>query len=618
MALAKHLAAGRWLGAYSQFTLMKGPGYPIFLAVNSWLGLPLGLSHALFQCGAIGIFFWVVARLTGMPTLALCGFIITLWAPAPYLDRVTRDAIYPGETLLVLGALCYTFLGTPAKKRRLIWALASGLLAGWLSLTREEGVWIAPGVAIIVIFGTWVAWRGHTFLRDAMVPLVVVLLAFTATKMGFYYLNWIAYGTATSVETTHAPFKDTLAALESVDAGKRIPYVPVSRQARFAIYAVSPAFKSLKGYFDPVDGMTPWQFGCTFYPGTCGDIAGGWFLWALRDATANAGHYSSPADAAAFYRRLTSEVTQACQDRRLKCSETLFTLLPHISSTQWQKLPSSLLKGIKEITFVQSPGIAPGPSTGEPYDIASDAQFLNYPLQTSDQKIAHIYRIAGWYRSPKHDWVTGRLTQVNGQTKIISIQRMNSPDLVQAFKDPSAIRERFDINFVCAVSCTFKFDSASNKSISLDLDHLTGKPQQHLLGPATIYIDSITDRTEGDASLAIQTEASGIIRETSLRIFSIFMPWLSGISLIAMILATAITTHMRRISTIQVVSLAVWALITSRLLLLGLIDISSFPAMLNTYLAPAYVLICVVSVLSFGSLFASLQMRSRKKVNQSG
>lgn len=53
------LSEGRWLGPFSEFTLMKGPGYPAFLAAANWLGLPVSLASALFHCATILIFVWV-------------------------------------------------------------------------------------------------------------------------------------------------------------------------------------------------------------------------------------------------------------------------------------------------------------------------------------------------------------------------------------------------------------------------------------------------------------------------------------------------------------------------------------------------------------------------------
>lgn len=611
MALGKDLAAGKWLGAYSQFTLMKGPGYPLFLAINSWLGLPVGLSHAAFQCAAIALFFWVFARLANMPNLALCGFILTLWAPSPYLERITRDAIYPGETLLVLGTLCYALFVELPPRARLAWASLSGLLAGWLVLTREEGVWIAPGIAILMLYGAWIAWRRHALSRNALLPLLAMMLAFIATQGGFSGLNWIAYGRATGVETNSMPFKETLAALQSVDVGARIPYLPVSRQARFAIYAVSPSFGSLKDYFDPVDGKTPWQFGCSLYPATCGDIAGGWFLWALRDAVSSKGYYASPAKAATFYRKLTAEVTQACDDQRLKCSLPPIALLPHISIAQWRKLPTSLLSGIRQITDDQLANLDPGLSSGDTHDIDADLAFLGNPVITARQPEGddseHSFHVAGWYRSPSGNWISGQIEQADGHALIIPIFRVASPDLVAGFKDPAASHERFDFQIACGASCKLNFIDEHGASVPLDLGQLVGQHVHYPLGASTLNIDVISEHSDAPPGSDIRIRATTAVRRFVNQTFSIFMPWLAAAGLLSMLIVASVALFKRRLDTITVLAAAVWTLLATRVLLLGIIDISAFPGMITPYLSPAYVLMCVAVMLSFAALNATIR-----------
>jgi hypothetical protein len=62
MALGRHISQGEWLGPYNQLTLLKGPGYAVFLAVVSWLGISVSLAHALFHCAAVTLFLVVCRR----------------------------------------------------------------------------------------------------------------------------------------------------------------------------------------------------------------------------------------------------------------------------------------------------------------------------------------------------------------------------------------------------------------------------------------------------------------------------------------------------------------------------------------------------------------------------
>lgn len=609
MALGRSLAAGHWLGPYGQNTLAKGPGYPLFLALNSWLGLPVGLSQAMLNCGAIAVFFWVFARLANMPNLAVFGFILTLWAPAPYLPHILRESIYAGQTLLVLATLSYTLFGKFRPNARLGWALLTGLLAGWMALTREEGIWIAPGVGILVLYGAWVARRRRTFVSHVLTPVLVMMAALMACPIGFSGLNWIAYGKATGVEMDGAPFKSALAALQSVDAGPRIPYVPVSRQARFAIYAVSPSFRSLRDYFDPADGKTLWQFGCPMYPETCGDIAGGWFMWALRDAVSAKGYYASPDQAAYFFRKLAGEVNRACRGHRLKCSPSPFALLPQISDDEWRNLPASLLEGIRLITDEEPVDLDPGMSAGSPEDLNVNLAFLGNPVITpvnSEQDTSEdTFHIAGWYISPSHSWISGQVDQANGHTLSFPISRVASPDLVAGLNDPGAAKDRFDFSVTCGTPCNFNFVDDHGATLPLDLLQLAGQRFQSSFGAATLNIDALSKYSNRDVLPEIQARASTAVHRFFLNAYSLLLPWLAGAALLAMFLVAGLAVFKRRLDTIAVLAAAAWTLIASRLLLLGIIDISSFHGMQPRLLAPAYVLMCIAVVLSFAALKAT-------------
>ena len=95
--IAADPASGIWLGKFNQLALLKGPGYPFFLAVTSFSGLPLSASHALFQTVAISVTAWAVFRLTRSRASAAATFIALAFCPVGLaLHRVLPDQIYLG------------------------------------------------------------------------------------------------------------------------------------------------------------------------------------------------------------------------------------------------------------------------------------------------------------------------------------------------------------------------------------------------------------------------------------------------------------------------------------------------------------------------------------------
>jgi len=607
LKLAKSIANGDWLGNYDQLTLIKGPGYSLFLTLNAMLGLPINLSMAMLHAAAIAFFFLVFSRLLAMPNIAAIGYTVTLWAPATFLFRLARNGIYPAQTLLVLASICLVLFGSAKGWRRVLLACLAGLLVAWMVITREEGIWLVPGVLLLAGYAAYLQWRGGTWKAGFAYPVLCALASFLFVQGVILHLNKTHYGRRVIVEVNSSPFTDALSALQSVDVNSSIDHLPVPRAARMAIYKVSPSFLTLQNYFDGPHEPR-WQQGCSLYPATCGDIAGGWFLWALRGAVSEQGHYQSARSAANFYRQLAAEVTGACEKGQLRCTKTLSSMAPHISNDEWKKLPASLWSGVRQITFVQPSFVMPPSSGGAPDLLAADVSFLGRPIRTYSPLDRQLFEIKGWFHSTARSWITSRLVE-DGDT--LSINRLDSADLVGAFKDSGAGRERFSFLVACSSGCELEVNDEDGHSVTLNLPKMSGGHANFALGDSSLEIESVyavpqsfyTEDRYASAALAVRTAVA--------KGFTSVFPWLAIGSLIMFVISTASVLRRRNVSLGYVLALAVWGLLASRLLLLGLVDISSFPGMVPDYLAPAYALMTVAFFLSVAALVESWSAREK-------
>ena len=81
------------------------------------------------------------------------------------------------------------------------------------------------------------------------------------------------------------------------------------------------------------------------------EIRAGWFMWALRDATAQAGHYRIATEAKDFYRRMAGEIGAACDDGRLDCLPPRATVVPPFRTDYvWPTLSAAarMVSGVTE------------------------------------------------------------------------------------------------------------------------------------------------------------------------------------------------------------------------------------------------------------------------------
>jgi hypothetical protein len=373
LQLAEHLTQGEWLGPYNQLTLAKGPFYSLWAALIHQLHLPLYFSQQLLYAAACAAV--VRACAPGLPSAAARFAFYTLlwWNPMSYdassLGRVLRQNIYSSEVLLIFAGLAALYYRRQLPLRRLVpWALLLGLAGGAFYLTREEAIWLAPSAALLAGAGGLMAWRAG---RDTLVRLLMaaglsglaaLLLPLLVSTMNHHYYRW--FGT---VEFRAPAFKAAYGAMTRVKAGPDIPFVPVTREARQLLYAASPTFAKLRPHLDgPIGrGWAAASAELTGLPAERGEIAGGWLIWALRDAVAATGEARDAGEAMSFYRAMAAEINAACDADRLPAGPPRNGFLPILREGQAAAIGRTFLEFADfTISFRRFSAFAP-PSEGD-------------------------------------------------------------------------------------------------------------------------------------------------------------------------------------------------------------------------------------------------------------
>lgn len=333
LELAQQLVRGEWLGPYNELTLAKGPFYPLFIAAAFCAGVPLFAAQHLFYAMACGVFARALRPAVPAPGVRFAVFAFLLWNPmtfdAPAMGRVLRQHVYGPLALIVVAGLVALYLRRAESPRRQAgWAAGAGLAAGAFYLTREETVWLGPTVlllatACVIGVGRAAAARAAAILGVGLAAAALPILAVCA-------LNRHHYGWFGTCELRAPEFRAAYGAMLRVRVGPERPYVPVSREAREAMAAASPRFAEVQRQFDV--GVAPaWaaaSAALTGLPPEQGQIGGGWMVWALREATARAGHHPNARHALAFYRALARELDAAADQGRLPAGPPRRGFLP--------------------------------------------------------------------------------------------------------------------------------------------------------------------------------------------------------------------------------------------------------------------------------------------------
>jgi hypothetical protein len=622
MALGRHLWQGEWLGPYNQFTLKKGPGYPAFLAVAAWLGISISLAHALLHCSVVTLFMALSHHFMKSRVLSALMFILLLWLPIAFtqpLLRVARNTIYYAQALLFIALLAYALFGVKDGNRRVALAGLSAVVLAWLWLTREDGFWIVPG-AIVMIAAA--CFRGflERHLKSMIISVAVMVVVFVAVQGGFNAANLYNYGKFVGVETKERNFQNALRALNSVTAGSVQPFIPVTRPARLLIYQVSPAFSSLAGYLDGPPGAH-YRRSCDpqrhALPLPCDEIVAGWFLWALRDAAAWAGHYSSPAKASTFFRQISREVSAACAQRLLDCHPQLISEMPRLAREQIALIPSSVLYAIELLLFHEQPRVDAHLSTGDKNLFAVNLQFLNHPRHTPSVDIPRALIVHGWYYRSGTDWISARIRSAAGLDNF-AFERLQSPDVAAHFHDAAAVAQRFVFRSACGDDCVLELSTPDGVAAQRTFAELRRAPFNFSLGRGFVQIETAEEEIDPAYLAQRQTELARRARDALVHAYSYILTPLALIGLVAFLLTFAVYWKQAIVNTCLLMAGALWLFVFCRIALLVLVDVTSFPAIEFNYLAPAHFLMVSASLFSIAAARQCLAGSEKSGASEAG
>jgi hypothetical protein len=606
MRLAAILASGHWLGHFDQFTLMKGPGYPAFLAISGLSGLPISATQALFQALALLAAAWAVLRLTGSRAIAMWAIVILTFYPIgfyPAIERIIRDQIYWAQSLLIFSLFTIMLFAPPRRRTyEILIASLTGLILGWAWLTREEGIWFLPGLGLLAAGAILINRKNRIQLVGHARNLCIVLAGFIAVNAAFMTGNLIAYGSFIGVDFKEHNFKATVEALEDVDTGPILPFVPVSNAARSAVAKISPTFAPLAVALAPGGPAFGWNvFGCRIYKQTCGDIAGGWFVWALRDAATMNHFYESPKTAAENFGKIANEIAAACADGRLRCHHRWVSYMPRMTSQQWASLPHSLLSVSEQISFLKAPSPAEVKLSYEENEAFRRYwSFLNYPHIVPTSMTPGEKTVRGWYYdSQSVEWPMFKVFAEGGQEIPSTTTRQPSPDIRQHFSDDRADNNRYQISFYCPNQCTMAAQIAQRPDLRIAIDHAA--PTWASSGSATLYVDDVSGGGQPFVLVSSAEKPANHIRAWLISLYNVLIPLLLLVSLYAIVMASWRAYKSRSLDAVLLTALAAWTFIATRIVILALIDASSFPAANFTYGAPANYLAVVAAFLSIAA-----------------
>ena len=607
LTLASYLTRGQWLGPYNELTLIKMPFYSGWVALSFALSMPLLLSEQLLYAGACLALALTVRSLLRSTFWAAAVFAIVLWNPASFADqmgtRPMREGIYPALVLLVFT----TALGTglrfdePRRGRLWLWAAFLGLTGACAWLTREEGLWLLPVAGVALVAGA----RRPLHPRRIGAALAVAASVFLAILGMVMWKNHRHYGIAVLSEETGGPFIEAYAALTRVRPVQPRRFVPLPREAREHIYAVSPTFSRLRpGLEGPA--QAGWiDIGCKVYA-VCDDVGVGAVHFDLRSAAAALQVYRSGPEAAHFWQQVASEVNLACDQRRLDCGPPTPTnaVLSGLPAGAVNLFLSALREGMAVLATFRGLTPTSTPSAGPIDDLDLFRDLTRERLSAVDTGVRTV-RVSGWAARRGGGPLDLHLEMFGGRVESLRLERLARPDVLAAqptwFPGARDPRPGFTLTGYCPADCVL-VASEGGKELGRSTLRSGGVQTPELV----IRIEEVRPEPSVPRQERLDRLRLGVlwgITEAYRALVPIFVV-LAGLAWLS---AGLLGTRRRRADRAWLVATAALIACLCRVGLLAAVSTVAFPAMTPIYLSPAYPFLLAFIVLSLASAAREIQ-----------
>jgi hypothetical protein len=249
--------------------------------------------------------------------------------------------------------------------------------------------------------------------------------------------------------------------------------------------------------------------------------------------------------------------------------------------------------------MVQLPIAATGGASQEPLDQLQRIRlFLGNP-STIFAPIEQRTMLSGWFYSTTRDWIALNCS-INGTAIKKEIDRIDSPDIAEKFKNPNENRQGFSIDVSDYDNCSITLENTP--STIVPIISLLEKPDNTLsLGDnGTLHIDLISQ-----SYIFNDKYAPSKLKKLLAKLYKLAMPVLVILGVFTYCIKLILIIIRKEVITdIFIISTMMWCLFISRIFIIALMDISYFPAINVGYMSTAFPILCAAALLSLQLIFS--------------
>ncbi len=362
MQQAESLANGEYLGPYNFLTLVKGIGFPVFLAFSYKIGIPLLMLYGIFYAAVCLVALVPIRRLVQKKPLQLIAFLMLLFCPATLdgsVQLIYRNMLIVPQSVLLVSSLMmmYYHVLDNNRKKLLGWTLLTSFAWVFMWHTREDSIWSVPlvGLAwvimlIMIIKGVkskiftkkfWARKDNKKILTKFGIISLPFLLLFVSIHI-ISFINYQNYGIYTTNQLNNSNYTKAVMLMMKIKPEKEVERVEITRETLRRLYGVSPTLKTLE---KEIEKDYESKTGLVMAGDDNGEINEDLITWELIGSASVVGYYKDAQTAEKFWNDVYQEIKQAIDDGKLETRP----ILPSRSLIPWPGKQDSFAKLFESI-----------------------------------------------------------------------------------------------------------------------------------------------------------------------------------------------------------------------------------------------------------------------------
>lgn len=327
VSAAQSIIQGNWLGAYNQYTLIKGCFAPLLMAIAHNIGITYMSAMSLIYIFSCYVFVKAISPIMRSCIAQCVLYVVLLFNPITMacqtMQRVYRNGYSQWQILIIFGCFIALYVRRNTNKigKLFLWAFLGGFGLWSLCNTREDAIWIYPfcfvaiGITLVCIF----LQKKNSIVVKKSLIICFPLLFLLAGNVCVSLLNDEFYGEYLRNDRTEGNFSKVIKDLYAIKPEESLVELYTNPENEYAQYqyniyydvldkafAASPTLASVRNQIDA--SISAWDSGERLVDG---ELVYDHVIFALRDGVAAAGYYESLMKSEQFFEDVHTELQKA-------------------------------------------------------------------------------------------------------------------------------------------------------------------------------------------------------------------------------------------------------------------------------------------------------------------